>query len=244
MKALYGSYDHDDQHVLITSMRDRGVKRNGLIASVSRSIRVQWEIRGTSQTELTTKILAAEAAYHVHGQNFILKQDDDADSAHKLIIGGVTTTANITEFGFLEGTGVEYATKRTCYATIEGAIDFTTGSPGAGAAGDVLRYRDTLTANGNGGARWVMKELPEGNPVKHTLNLVTVRRMTQAGSAQSKQGFIYPALAGPREDLMNPDVAETKTGPYYVRDVLVYETSWNYQFAGGDYRNLNPTVET
>lgn len=240
MKATYGTYDHDDRDVLITGLQDSTEKSRGVVSRVKRTIGVMWEVRGTSQAELTTKILSAEIAYHSHGQNFVLSQDDGNDSAHVLRAGGTTIDITVLDFGFRSGEGIEYATKRTCFATLEGSIDFT-GTPGGG-GNDIFEYQDSITAIGNGGPRVAFRELPIGGFVTHTIYQETVRRLRQSGFSRSRTGFIFPMLVD-AGTLLNPSVAETKIGPVWENGQYNYSTSWNYSFAGGNYVGSVPTFQ-
>lgn len=156
MKATYTppgesptAYNHDDQDINILQFACQHSysddQLGGRYLGLTKSITIEWVIRGTSQADLFTKMGLAEAAYVTAatqaGGSLIVKHDNGDTSRHTMPAtagsGGVGT--RVIDFGYRPNDGVEYATRRTAYAVLtHGAIiDLSGGAPNTpGSPGD------------------------------------------------------------------------------------------------------------
>ncbi len=223
MYVKYGSHQHANGEVTLSTFSKEATydKRGQHSTTV---VRVQFEgvLIASTQATIRTAILALETAYATNGQDWGLYHDDDTASAHfldsSLSLGGV----KVTNISYPDGAGAEYATGRTFSISLEAEFLESSG---------LLAWQETLSVNGDGGARFAITETAGGVPVKELVNLRTRVTATQTGSAIHLLAYpLAPAVIFPfayRGDLSSVvRVGPTRDGNRFTN----YETKWNYKF--------------
>lgn len=133
MKATYGSYNHDNEHVELVSYKNTKFfdDSDGTFIGDSIFLTIRFTLHGDDQDALKTKITAALTAYGNDGEDFIWKHDDGTTNAeHSLIQPDPVGLAynRVNEVRFAEGKGVEYASKRTMEVDLQKGVVLRSGN--------------------------------------------------------------------------------------------------------------------
>lgn len=259
MYLRYGAYTHalDEANVVI-SKEQRLTDANIRIGTTERWA-ISGQIIGSSISDLTTKILAMEAAYAKFNVNLHLLDNDLNETAHKIIANATNGGIVVERIDFPVGDGSEYVLSRSYAIAIRADYGArSANAPGGnsgGGAGDggggqpntLIRYQESLTFRGNGGPRRVVREIRNGYPVEQIVSQRTPVYATQRGSATGyfapprPPRTIWPAF------VMNADsevssVSPTRVGVGVSLEQVVYETTWNYQFVSPGPLTGTPTT--
>ena len=223
MYAKYGSHQHANGEIILSSFSKTAKKdKRGQHSTTLVQVQLEGVLVATSQSTLTTAILALESAYGTNGKDWGLYQDDGTKSAHWIDSSKSLSGTFVSLIVYPEGGGAEYALYRKYNITVE--AEFLEGS-------GLISFQETLSFNGNGGPRFVILETAGGVPVKQIVNQRTKVRATQSGSAFHMLAYpTAPSVLWPfayRSDLSSSRrVGPTLDGNRYTN----FGTQWNYQF--------------
>jgi hypothetical protein len=224
MIFAYGNYVHQNNEVSTVFRQSTLYDQRGNRRGLRKSIELSGVLHGDSQADLTIKLNELDAAYSQDGQNAILFLDNGTTQTHHKIINNDTLTGVrvVKPPSFSPGDGAEYSTFRSYTAILE--ADFVGDS-------EVVSFEETVTVVGTGGPRFAYLETLEGLPVRQTVNLATLVRMTQSGSAVNY--LSYPFAPGPLlaslEDVDQRTI--TRRSPKQQGRVLTdFPISWSYKF--------------
>jgi hypothetical protein len=225
MYFKYGSYQHAAAEVDVTFFgRQTVFNQRGLAQFERLSLRIRGTLIDT-QSNLTTKIAALEAAYRKQKQDAALYEDDGTRTPHAIVnsqtIGGTHVDAVTWPRG---AEGGEYATGRSYEISISGEIALTSETT-------LLNFQESLSFVGTAGPRHVWIETRNGPAQRQTVSQNTTQRIIQAGNALGLYGYpttpapIFPSL----EHL--PARRYTRTGPRQNgRAFTDYGVQWSYEF--------------
>jgi len=226
MILRYGNYSHDDCEAKIAIQRRSSLTR----ANVPFSYTEQWAIEllvvGDDVTDVTTKLLAIEAAYKIRGVDCRLLTSAGGATAHKMLhadtIGGVRV---VSLPSYPTGEGAEYTTYRTVTIVLEADFPINPGDPGT----QFLDWQETVETFGGGPLLGYTAPI-NGVPVRQTIRQRTTFKATQSGSAVGYLG--YPAIPGPLFPgalMENPRI--TRSAPRRNgTSAQEFPVSWSYVF--------------
>ena len=187
MQLSWGSYSWDADSVTI------GKRINLILDAAQRPLiyDVNYDVAGelleTSQSAFTTAIDAMKSALQTPYQDFVFKQDDNADSSWVLRSVNTLTGTRVTNVEFPPGRGAIYATHQPFSFTISAQIY---ASP---LVRPLREFRESLTFFGGGPLRTAMPAL-RGLPQEQTIYQRTAFEAVQEGQAV---GFNHRPLPAP-----------------------------------------------
>ena len=225
MQLKYNSYAFNSHTTTLPISRTFEHDQRGVAVRERQEWNVKTVITGTSQSDLTTKIIALTGAM-VDGGSLIFYRDDTGLSAHYLY------NVKIQSINFPTSDGVEYATQRTV------EIRFS-GTKIIGESNQVIRFNESVSTTGTGGGRFVMKETIEGKPVRQQVAQYTLCTATQSGSATS---LAVPAPPAPLwQELEHVDQRRVDYTSNTQEDGSVeHSVSWSYSFSSDTAFNGSP----
>ena len=228
MYVAYGSYTHDANEVNLVSFNQR-TKRSGrgLVESTVKTVTLEVVLIPSTATQANIKsaIEELEDAYGVDGRDWALYHDDGTRSLHSLTSRDSISGVRVMSLDYPKGDGAEYATQRTASIVLEAEY------PGPS---NLLQFQETIRFMGNGGARYRWAETLNGPPQRQLINLRTVARATQSGTAVGHLGEPeFPSPIWPDLELL--DLRErNRHGPQFDGNAFKYwGISWNHQFESG-----------
>jgi hypothetical protein len=222
----YGSYQHQQNSVAIRVTRistfDKFRRRMGAMQ--------RWDIvgvvRGTSQSDLTSKLSALEAAYNDDYQDWTLFLDN----------GSTPTVHTVTSYDAFGGNKVlsginylngpwsgrpEYANQRTFTVSLG-----TENRVGTG----YYSWKERLTIRGTGGPRWRMSPSIDAVPLIQILQTYTSFHLVQEGTLIGREDWYPPntvLLAGNEHQEMREITYET-ADDIVIGGQEMFRTSWRY----------------
>jgi hypothetical protein len=219
----YGNYQHVLNEASLQVSRERLFNDRGQAYALRTRHLIRGELQGASQDDLTTKILALEAAYSVQGGSAGLYQDDGTATAHVLnspsTVGGVRVVRGPS---YPEGARGEYSTWRTYEIELE--ADF----PNAGLG--ILGWSETLVFSG-GGPRFRFLPVINGPPQKQLVNQLTTFHATQEGSAVGRGAYpVPPAPLWPAHEHRDQRSIQYRNPKRTGNTLTSYDVSWRYVF--------------
>lgn len=237
MKYKYGSYEHDENEVLLTVSR-QPVYQSGFMQRVKIIHDIQGFLKPSAATQaaIKTKIEALRSAYSYGGRNAALYHNDGSISAHALLANTCIGGTRVTRLDFPKGTPGEYATIRSYHITVEG-------EQWANEAQDVLEFSESLSSEG-GLPLWQWSQPIEGDPVAFQLTETDVYRVTQSGRAVGRLTWPdppAPIFSGSNVKLMQNTI--TRENP--TRDRWTYNgysISWTYVMESSQELTGKPNV--
>lgn len=240
MILKFGTYSHADGECKLSIQKDTVRAQSGIPVSTV----VRWEIEGlliptagASDTvaDLTTKILALEAAYKQIGVDALLLTAGGSATAHALrsagSVGGVQV---VKPPSFPSGEQAEYATYRRYTVGLEAEYligDGTGGGNGSEGA-DVMNWQETITISG-GLPLYAWTRPIFGIPERQIARQHTTYTATQSGSAVGYSRLPDPPLPLWPAALVSRSVGNSSPqakGSGYVE----YPISWTYQFESAE----------
>ena len=211
MYLKYGDYTHGFGETAIAISAEAILDQNGLSFERRERWDVGGELQAASQADLTTAILALQAAYSSHGKDLrLLLADGSTDSAHKLLtaqcVGGTMVRVPPS---FPQGTHGQYSTFRSYNLAVEGIVRF-------GVPQSLRQWDETIEFQGTGGPRMVVHEIRNGPPIVEIVSQATPIAAVQSGTAVGYDG--YPAFPAPiwPDMLDHPNVAKARIEPQPV----------------------------
>ncbi len=194
MILKWGSYPHDQNSVGVR------IRKRGMFDQYGRKIgqTEEWHIVGnikaTSQSEVTTKCDAIEAAYNsgiaTDYKDLILYLDDGTTpTTHGIIAANTFGGTHVVDFGWISGPWkmrTEYANKRSFYAIVRAETRYTAAS---------FSYRERLQRLGTGASRWTMMYSLNASPIPQNLNAATSVKFVQQGVAVGRSAYPTPPAA-------------------------------------------------
>ncbi len=220
----YGNYIHDNNEVETVFRQSALFDQRGNRRGLRKRIELKGVLHGTSQANLTAKLLALDAAYSKDGFNAILFLDDGTTQTHHRIISGDTLTGVrvVQPPSYQPGDGAEYSTFRTYSIVLE--ADFLGDS-------DILNFEETVTIQGTGGPRFAYFETLNTLPVRQIVNDFTLVRMTQSGSATGYLSYPFaPAPLWPSLEDVSQRTFIRRAPRLQGRIRTDYPVSWTYKF--------------
>ncbi len=199
---------------------------------------IQGQLQGSGQSDMDAKIEAFLEAYSRQNEDIVfLLSDGVTESQHTLkvrdTVGGVFVTNGPN---FPDGSGAEYATKRTFDVQVSAEV------PVDGAVNAIMSFNETLATSG-GGPRYGFTETATGLPVKQTLRSYTTYRATQSGSVTGYGTWPTPPLPifgsanleeAPRISRQSPEWKGTSYTSFTV--------TWEYKYASASPLSGLPNV--
>lgn len=241
MYLKYGNYTHEAGECAIVIQKESVLNADNNKVGWKEVWQISGMLRGTSASDLTTKIRAMESAYGVNGRDLKLLNDDGSETAHKLISNQSRSGVMIASLNYPVGEGAEYTTFRNyqiiaeCDISILEIVDMV-GGRGRGRnqqGGITLSYNEVISSRGTGGPRIVVLETMGGPPVKQIVSNQTAVYKTQSGSATGVYG--YPQVPPP----MDPanEIADRRVIQQELPSTVspngkesIYKVSWSYEF--------------
>lgn len=183
---LSNGYRHDDNEVAITAITRQSEQNGGGITSC---IKTSWQLegilQGSTQAELTQKMLILEAAYRNQGFSAVFFDNSGAPTAHSLggpaSRNGCTTVSGVN---WIMRNGAEYSTFRSYSLVIEAESDnrFV----------DIWNFSESISRVGNTGPRTVWKHNLNDVPQKQLTWLRTTQRVIQRGQIVGMFRYVAP----------------------------------------------------
>lgn len=187
MILKWGSYAHAQDEVGIRihkrSIFDTFGRRMGMV----HDWHILGAVHGTSQADLTSKLSALETAYDSDYLDLkLMLNDGTTETQHKLLNSAVFGGTHVTGFGYIDGPWkmqLEYANRRTFWATVRGEIRTGSGQ---------YAWKERLRIKGTGGAKFRFMPRLVGTPIAQTLQTATTFFYIQEGSAVGREAYIAP----------------------------------------------------
>jgi hypothetical protein len=226
VKFKYGTFEHDQNtvalRITLVSLFDRFRRRMG------ESIRydVVGVIKGTSQSDLTSKLTALELAYKDDYKDWTLFLDDGTTPTVHAIesadtFGGTKVLSGIS---YLKGpwTGrPEYANQRSFAVSL--GCEKRVGE-------GYFSWKERLTIRGTGGPRWVYSPNIANDPQSQTLQAATAFLFIQEGVLVSREDYyapndpIYPLIEHEEQREITYETADD----IVVGGQEMFKTHWRY----------------
>lgn len=194
-----------------------------------RTYHIMGWIKGTSQSDLTTKLTALEAAYATDYRDLTLYLNNGTTpTVHSLESADCFGGTKVVGFGYMDGPwkmGTEYANRRTFWAIVKGEVRVGDG---------IYQYREKLEVKGVGGIKW--RFIPQINGVAElqTLQTDTPFFYIQQGRAVGFTAYPTPPAALFPSAVHNELISIIYETPEEVRydgvtqTNLLYPVSWSY----------------
>lgn len=183
----YGSYAFDEGATQVSFMIDTQVNARGVPFSQVKQARVMGYISGSSTSDISAKCEALEAALATPYQDLGLY--DGSTLLHVALANSGSLTGTVpTGPNYPDGKGAELATYRRFEFTIRAEYPLTSGQV-------IQEYQETVSVQGTGGPRFVLKPALVGLPQKQIVQARTPVRATQSGRAVGYRD--YPAFPNP-----------------------------------------------
>jgi hypothetical protein len=231
MFLKYGNYTASDGETTVVITKENRLNEAKVpIARVER-----WTIEGILHANdaagLTVAINALETAFSVNGRRLaLLLPDNSTESAHVISAASVP---RIMRISYPDGSGPQYVNQRSYSIEIEAEIAIA-GSGAPGGANDLLKFEESVSIQGTGGPRRVIREYLNGPPIVQQTAQATAVYATQTGSATGYHGYYKPMPIWPAHEIL--DAREiTKKNPKATKNqagviLTDYEISWNFRF--------------
>lgn len=224
MYATYGSYQTDDNSVIIASRSEIMKNAGGQMYAKKLSHEVKGVLTGADSATITQEMNELMNALAIPFQDFVFYQDDGSDSATLLRNAGSISGVTVDGPHFIESRGAQYVNQRDFTFTVsaEYPLDDTENF--------LLRFQESLTFSG-GGPRYVVREAITGPPQKQQVREYTTYEAVQEGIAEGYQKEpVVPPPIWPGALLFAPiikRVSPDKKGLGYER----FAVTWRYIFA-------------
>lgn len=221
MYLKYGTYSHTANECSVTIERTATRVQSG----VARETLERWNIMGlataSSQSALTTKLRAIEAAYSENGKDIGLYDDSGTATVHLLrdrdTIDGVFV---VKPPSYPEGSGAEYSLFRTFSIAVEGKTTSETSN--------LLAYAQSITYQGNGGPAWDYLVPLNGAPQAQMFTQRSLVTVTQEGQAVGYSAYPTPPQPIWSQYLLNDQCTIRHELPSI--DSKERRVSWQYVF--------------
>jgi hypothetical protein len=223
MILKYGAYAHKLAEAAVKISRSSVNSDQGDYLGYKETWVIEGRLRGSTPSDLTTKIQALEAAYAVNGQDLVLYESDGVTpSAHQMVSDDTTVGTQVVTIEYPDGANAQYSTFRDYRITMEGEF-VTLGS--AGGAGGGYQYSETITYTSTGGPRFVIREQRFGPPIKQFVSEQTPVMAVQSGSTSRSDRYPDPPPpVFPSEEMLEQRRIQ------YGRAGGKYHCDWTYQF--------------
>lgn len=245
MILKWGTYPHDQNEI-----KFRGIHIEEVRSSYGRryALRHRYVIRGvkraSSQSAMTTKLAALEAAYvGQQGKDLIFYLNDGiTETQHKLLTANTLNGTRVESFRYLDGyPGVwgaktEYVNRRTYEVIISGEV--------LSAESTLVAWHESLTLIGNGGLTGVIMESLVGVPEIQTTKAFTGCRAIQRGFAMGLQTWPdFPSPLWPARMLGDRIINDIQTPKQWGSTAnLMFPISWEYRFIDTSSFSGTPTI--
>jgi hypothetical protein len=190
MILSFGGYSHQQDEVRVTIDKQKVYSENGI--TVEHELHrwtIEGEVLGSTPGEIVANFQALEQAYGTDGADLILRFNDGATVAHRLLNSDTYSgTRIISPPSYPIGDGTELHNARTYRIVIEAEVKPT--DPGS----NILLFQESLTFEG-GGPELAVVPLLVGPPDIQTLYQQTEVLAVQEGTITGRN--FYPALPSP-----------------------------------------------
>jgi len=225
MYFKYGSYQHPDNEVNLTSFTQRRIyNARGTVERIVKTMQLQGVLIASTQTAIKSAIGTLENAYVNDGKDAGLYHDDGTPSHHFLDSSQSLSGVRVLSLDYPKSDGAEYATQRAYTITLEAVFPVSGGD-------NLLAFNETLRIVGTGGPRIATIETLTGSPQVQTINQQTKVLAQQFGRAI---GLLqYPSAPAPLfASVEHQDRREiTQGSPTFEGGRFTnYEISWAYHF--------------
>lgn len=233
LRLKYGSYTHPDSEAAVAIHKEGLINDEGEIWATRQVWDISGRLEAESQSELTTKIKALEAAYNTPVSRVALEFSNTGNAtAH--VLDDSNTLSGIQVLmppSYPNPMGAEYSTFRNYVIQIEAVTK--TGSP---IGGGIIDWEETIATRG-GFPRDVLVTTLNTLPVRQRVANATPTIVQQTGVCSAYGGWPVPPPfildVQSVAVLIDNVVAKTTAG---VRiegtrgKVTVYTTNWDYTF--------------
>lgn len=226
MYATYGSYQHDDNEVKITSFQTVSRRERGLAVSYTKRVTIEGVIipSTASQSNIKTDAVALENAYLQDGRDWAFYHDDGTKSHLFLDNAGSHGGVRVVDFSWTENDPADYATGTLQYNVIlEATYPVRIGA--------IIEYRESVDITGDGGPVIAWDETIFGPPRAQQIRQRSLVRATQRGSGVGFGGYVtvpgplWPQWEQRHERGRGADTPD-KDGSAFVN----YPNRWSYSF--------------
>lgn len=227
MRAVYGSFQHDDNEVYVISWDKQAIRTpRGFVRSVKITAQLGGTIIGTP-AQISAAMDAREVAYSVHGYDFNILDANGGLTAFQLPVtgsyGGTVVEKPIT---FSNVDNAQYATKLNYSFTLSAEYPWYEGIAGS----DVVIYQESITGSG-GLPILVLRPCVNSTPVEQVTSPQAPCFTTQTGILVTT----YPNPA-PNPPIWPQYLQNSSSVTYTTPDILRGEflqqgVQWNYQYA-------------
>lgn len=234
MRAYYGNYPHDDAEVEV--MVDRTAIRNS--GGVPWAERVQITMIGqklcATPAACRTALIALEAAYSVHGQNWYLK-DNSGNAVISLVNAATFDGVQVTKMPSIPTMREGVFTNYFPYTIVLEAIRVTQSS-------ELLESFTERIKQTGGGRRYGYLEGVVGEPQRQRLRQSSVYTYIQTGQAFGIYEAPTPPLPlWPNWLIEQPEIE--LVSPQRMNGTSTnYGVSWSYKFQSGNGLSGRPHV--
>lgn len=180
MYFQYGSYQHDENDVNLTTMVQRRMysPRNRL-AFTRKTLYCMGQFCESGQSAIKTKLDALETAYEDDWKDAGLYHDDGTVSAHFLNNSQSVNGVRVLSLNYPKGDPSEYATGRTYSITLQ--ADFLN------IEDQIYWFQEQVQFIGNGGPAWELVPTWDSVPAEVFSARSTPQRIIQTGEAVGLQ---------------------------------------------------------
>ena len=191
MQLRWGGYAFDDNEVWIQAFARRVYSPRGRRIMLHRSCVVGGVKIGTSESDLTAKLQALEAACNIDGNDLIFYDNSGNPTVHVLTTSGSLNGVQVKQPVHYPGPpvfwgmGTEYVYKRTYRVTFE--ADYLSFDD------NLVSSYETITKIGTGGQSTVYQESFYGVPQLQIPKLYTKCRLIQQGRAVGLTSYPTPS---------------------------------------------------
>jgi hypothetical protein len=225
MYFKYGTFQHDDNTVTLSSVSQRQIYSGRGRRQIERKrLQLSGVLIASTQAAIKTAIDELIAAYADDGKDAGLYHDDDSVSSHFLdssaSLGGVRVVSGPS---FPRGDGAEYATGRDFTIVLE--ADFPV-------SGEQLSsFQESLRIVGTGGPRFAVVEVLNGLPQPQLVQQRTSVVATQSGRAVALSAYpLVPPPIFPVFELQDRREIGQGSPTLNGNEFVNFPVSWVYHF--------------
>jgi hypothetical protein len=232
----YGTYQHEDWEVEVTIEKSANFTSRQIPISHNLRMNLNGILIATTQAELTTKILALEAAYsqpasscglYLNGKLTAIKIENTK--------GGVQVASGPN---YPQGNGGEYSTYRHYQIGLEATVDVPEGQ-----TDPVLQFSESLSFSGTCGPKFVYQPTLTGPPVKQIVAQQTTMKVVQSGNAvgYNSRPLVPRALFPNDEHFEERKIDIGSPRRIGIKETYIeYPVSWQYVFESNSPLSGNP----
>jgi hypothetical protein len=233
----YGSYNFDTQSCEVTLNIQTLVNRRNVPYALVGQMNVAGYLAGADTTAVNAACVAMEAALEVPYRDLVVYTDAGAATHLALYNNNSTTGVVIDGPRYPRGKGVELVTLR--YFEFTGRAEYPIGT----GRGVLMSFQETVTFQGTGGPKFILKDSLTGLPQRQVIQQRTRVSATQQGQAEGYLDYpTEPPPLWPAAEHVELRRVSRQGGTFHGKTWQGFTVSWHYQFEAAAPLAGRPTL--